>query len=60
MLLPWPQRLHRADGTQVDAQDITVAPPTAEEPYRTPLMIPQFRTEAVLRQERTEDEDRVI
>ncbi|MGR4864251.1 FAD-dependent oxidoreductase [Caulobacter sp. LARHSG274] len=45
-----PQRLHRADGIQVDAQDITVAPPTAEEPYRTPLMIPQFRTEAVLRE----------
>ncbi|MFZ0268338.1 FAD-dependent oxidoreductase [Caulobacter sp.] len=45
-----PQRLHRADGTTVDSQEIAVAPPTAEEPYRTPLMVPQFRTEAVLRE----------
>ncbi|SFI91195.1 FAD-dependent oxidoreductase [Caulobacter sp. UNC279MFTsu5.1] len=45
-----PQRLHGADGTQADAQEIALAPPTAEEPYRTPLMVPQFRTEAVLRE----------
>ncbi|KRA69670.1 2-polyprenyl-6-methoxyphenol hydroxylase [Caulobacter sp. Root656] len=45
-----PQRLHRADGTCVDSQEIALAPPTAEEPYRMPLMVPQFRTEAVLRE----------
>jgi 2-polyprenyl-6-methoxyphenol hydroxylase-like FAD-dependent oxidoreductase len=48
---PYPtQRLHKADGTTVDTQEIAVAPPTAEEPYRAPLMVPQFRTEAVLRE----------
>jgi 2-polyprenyl-6-methoxyphenol hydroxylase-like FAD-dependent oxidoreductase len=45
-----PQRAHRADGNQVDSQEMSVAPPTAEEPYRTPLLVPQFRTEAVLRE----------
>jgi 2-polyprenyl-6-methoxyphenol hydroxylase-like FAD-dependent oxidoreductase len=45
-----PQRLHRADGTQVDTQEVALAPPTVEEPYRMPLMVPQFRTEAVLRE----------
>lgn len=45
-----PQRLHRADGTRVDTQEMVVAPPTVQEPYRMPLMVPQFRTEAVLRE----------
>jgi 2-polyprenyl-6-methoxyphenol hydroxylase-like FAD-dependent oxidoreductase len=45
-----PQRLHRADGTWIDSQEIALAPPTVEEPYRMPLMVPQFRTEAVLRE----------
>jgi 2-polyprenyl-6-methoxyphenol hydroxylase-like FAD-dependent oxidoreductase len=48
---PYPtQRLHQADGAHVDSQEIMILPPTSEEPYRTPLMIPQFRTEAVLRE----------
>lgn len=45
-----PQRLHRADGTHLDTQAMVVAPPTVQEPYRMPLMVPQFRTEAVLRE----------
>ena len=45
-----PQRLHRADGTSIDSQEIVLAAPTIEEPYRMPLMVPQFRTEAVLRE----------
>jgi 2-polyprenyl-6-methoxyphenol hydroxylase-like FAD-dependent oxidoreductase len=45
-----PQRLHRADGTCVDSQEVALAPPTVQEPYRMPLMVPQFRTEAVLRE----------
>ncbi|TCS10215.1 FAD-dependent oxidoreductase [Caulobacter sp. BK020] len=45
-----PQRLHRADGTHADSQEIVLAPPTVQEPYRMPLMVPQFRTEAVLRE----------
>ena len=48
---PYPtQRLHQVDGTHLDTQEIAVAPPTLEEPYRTPLMLPQFRTEAALRE----------
>jgi 2-polyprenyl-6-methoxyphenol hydroxylase-like FAD-dependent oxidoreductase len=48
---PYPvQRLHRADATFTDSQEIMVSPPTAQEPYRTPLMVPQLRTEAVLRE----------
>lgn len=45
-----PQRLHRADGSCIDSQEIALAPPTVEEPYRMPLMVPQARTEAVLRE----------
>ncbi|WP_213980816.1 FAD-dependent oxidoreductase [Sphingomonas sp. dw_22] len=45
-----PQRTHRADGSHEDEQIIAIAPPTAAEPYRTPLMVPQYRTEAVLRE----------
>ena len=48
---PYPvQRLHKADGTFTDSQEVMILPPTADEPYRTPLMVPQFRTEAVLRE----------
>jgi 2-polyprenyl-6-methoxyphenol hydroxylase-like FAD-dependent oxidoreductase len=45
-----PQRDHRADGDHSDSQDIAAAPPTVAEPYRTPLLIPQSRTEAVMRE----------
>lgn len=45
-----PQRIHRADGGCDEIQEMVVAAPTAQEPYRTPLMVPQFATEAVLRE----------
>ena len=45
-----PQRIHRPDGTFDDTQNVAVAPPTADEPYRSPLLVPQFRTEAVMRE----------
>jgi 2-polyprenyl-6-methoxyphenol hydroxylase-like FAD-dependent oxidoreductase len=45
-----PQRIHRADGSLDESQSFENAPPTAEEPYRAPLMVPQFRTEAVMRE----------
>ncbi|MFT8645497.1 MAG: FAD-dependent monooxygenase, partial [Gluconacetobacter sp.] len=47
---PYPaQRVYRDDGTQDDVQEITIASATVDEPYRAPLMVPQFRTEAILR-----------
>ncbi|MBI1685918.1 FAD-dependent oxidoreductase [Caulobacter hibisci] len=51
---PYPaQRIHRPDGGPEgghdEVQEMAVTPPTAQEPYRTPLMVPQFATEAVLR-----------
>jgi 2-polyprenyl-6-methoxyphenol hydroxylase-like FAD-dependent oxidoreductase len=45
-----PQRLHRDDGGQDESQSFAVTAPTAREPYRTPWLIPQFRTEAVMRE----------
>lgn len=45
-----PFRDHRADGTHAETQGIAPALPTPTEPYRTPLMIPQFQTEAILRE----------
>lgn len=45
-----PQRDHHDDGGSTDSQNIVIAPPSAAEPYRTPLMVPQYRTEAVLRE----------
>ncbi len=44
------QRIHRDDGSLDESQSFANAPPTAEEPYRAPLMVPQFRTEAVMRE----------
>lgn len=44
------QRVHRDDGTYEDTQDVAVAPATVAEPYRTPLLVPQVRTEAILRE----------
>lgn len=44
-----PHRVYQADGTFEDVQDIVVDPPTAAEPYRTPLLVAQMRTEAVMR-----------
>ncbi|HEY2388739.1 MAG TPA: FAD-dependent oxidoreductase [Candidatus Binatia bacterium] len=45
-----PQRLHRPDGTFDETQNVAIEPPTADEPYRTPLLVPQSRTEAVMRE----------
>jgi 2-polyprenyl-6-methoxyphenol hydroxylase-like FAD-dependent oxidoreductase len=45
-----PQRIHRDDGSQGESQSFAITAPTVEEPYRTPLLIPQFRTEAVMRE----------
>lgn len=43
------QREHRGDGSCDESQSFTVEAPTIAEPYRMPLLVPQFRTEAVLR-----------
>ena len=43
------QRIYKADGSRDESQSFPEASPTAEEPYRMPLLVPQFRTEAVLR-----------
>ena len=45
-----PQRVHHDDGRHDDMQGFSVAEPTPQEPYRMPLMVPQFRTEAVMRE----------
>jgi len=45
-----PQREHHADGSFQDTQDFEVSSPTPAEPYRAPLLIPQFLTEAALRE----------
>ncbi|MDQ1091173.1 2-polyprenyl-6-methoxyphenol hydroxylase-like FAD-dependent oxidoreductase [Xanthomonas sacchari] len=42
-------RTHRADGSWVDTVVVEGGPATPAEPYRSPLMVPQFLTEAVLR-----------
>jgi 2-polyprenyl-6-methoxyphenol hydroxylase-like FAD-dependent oxidoreductase len=44
-----PQRVHREDGSADDSQGFEIGAPTVEEPYRATLMVPQFRTEAVMR-----------
>ncbi|WP_394834320.1 FAD-dependent oxidoreductase [Pendulispora rubella] len=45
-----PQRLYRDDGSYADVPLGPASPPTAAEPYRQPLMVPQFATEAVMRE----------
>ncbi|WP_455947553.1 FAD-dependent oxidoreductase [Lelliottia jeotgali] len=42
-------RSHHADGTHTDAAVIEAAPASPAEPYRQPLMVPQFLTESVMR-----------
>jgi 2-polyprenyl-6-methoxyphenol hydroxylase-like FAD-dependent oxidoreductase len=44
-----PQRAHR-DGSFTDEPMFEDLPPIPAEPYRTPLMLPQFLTEAILRE----------
>ncbi|WDS37776.1 FAD-dependent oxidoreductase [Pseudoxanthomonas sp.] len=43
-------RKYAPDGSHVDQEAADVAEPTPAEPYRLALMIPQFKTEAVLRE----------
>jgi 2-polyprenyl-6-methoxyphenol hydroxylase-like FAD-dependent oxidoreductase len=45
-----PQRLHHDDSHHDDMQGFSVADSTPQEPYRMPLMVPQFRAEAVMRE----------
>jgi len=45
-----PQRKYRADGSWDESQSFVFEAPTAAEPYRTPLLVPQFQTEAVMRE----------
>lgn len=49
-----PMREYRDDGSYEDAHIFEVSNPTSAEPYRNPLMIPQFLTEAALRERLTE------
>lgn len=47
---PYPRvRTHAADGSTSEASAIADAAPTPAEPYGTPLMLPQFLTEGILR-----------
>lgn len=43
-------REYRADGSYEDAQLMELYDPTPSEPYRMPLLVPQFLTEAVMRE----------
>ena len=45
-----PQRQYRPDGGYSDCDVIERVAATPAEPYRTPLMVPQFLTEAVMRE----------
>jgi 2-polyprenyl-6-methoxyphenol hydroxylase-like FAD-dependent oxidoreductase len=49
-----PQREYREDGSYQDAPLMEVPAPTPEEPYQITLMLPQFLTEAILRERLTE------
>ncbi len=43
-------RTHHADGSSTDAVMVESVPPSPAEPYRLPLMVPQFLTESVMRE----------
>ena len=45
-----PQREYRADGSYAETALFEASDPSPEEPYRIPLMLPQFITEAILRE----------
>jgi 2-polyprenyl-6-methoxyphenol hydroxylase-like FAD-dependent oxidoreductase len=45
-----PQREYRADGSSIESPAMEVVTPSAAEPYTMPLMVPQFRTESVMRE----------
>jgi 2-polyprenyl-6-methoxyphenol hydroxylase-like FAD-dependent oxidoreductase len=44
------QRTYADDGSFVDDRAVEAGPPTPDEPYHLGLLVPQFRTEAVLRE----------
>ncbi len=43
-------RTHHADGSSTEAVMVETGSPSPAEPYRLPLMVPQFLTEAVMRE----------
>jgi 2-polyprenyl-6-methoxyphenol hydroxylase-like FAD-dependent oxidoreductase len=45
-----PKREYRADGSYQDSNVVESEPPTPAEPYHIPLLVPQFRTEGVMRE----------
>ena len=45
-----PQRAYRADGTYEESQAVEPEAPSPHEPYKLPLLVPQFITEAVMRE----------
>ncbi len=45
-----PPRHYKADGSFTDSQDMENVAPTPAEPYHLALMVPQFLTEAVMRE----------
>ncbi|ABC90818.1 probable monooxygenase protein [Rhizobium etli CFN 42] len=45
-----PQREYRDDGSFVESDAMLHQEPTPAEPYHLPLMVPQFRTEGVMRE----------
>lgn len=47
------ERHYREDGTYHDSMVTDASVPTSSEPYLIPLMVPQFLTEAVLRERLT-------
>lgn len=49
-----PQREYRDDGSYEDTCLFEVSAPTPREPYQNPLLVPQFLTEAALRERLTE------
>ena len=49
-----PQREYRDGGSYEDTHVFEVSDPTPAEPYQMPLMVPQFLTEAALRERLTE------
>lgn len=48
------QREYRDDGSYADSDVVVAEPPTPDEPYHQPLMVPQFLTEQVMRERLTE------
>lgn len=45
-----PQREYRDDGSYVESDAVTNEAPTPAEPFRSPLLVPQFMTESVMRE----------